>query len=540
MENLRRIEVIKPTKTIADTTLNVVTKKRVGAYARVSTDYEDQINSYRNQIVEYTNMINNNPNYSLVKIYADEGLSGTQAKKRPEFMKMIEDARSGLLDLIITKSISRFGRNTVDVITYIRELKSLGVIVFFEKENLYSDDSKMEFMLTILASISQEESRSISTNTKWSLEKKCQRGEVSARRMYGYDVVDKNYVINAEESRVVKNIFYLYSQGFNMNDIAKTLNRDGIKTLNGGEWRQNTINSILTNEKYIGDCLLQKTVCVDYLTHKTIKNEGIAPQYYIHNNHEPIIDKEIFKNVQAIIASKISHKGKVSRYPLGGILYCPHCGRTLKRHTVNYNNPSQHTVLNCNHSYKNDAICSSRSAKYDLVMEVVNDAIKQICNNKSIIDTLKCVFSNNIGVSDLKEEISIIELDNKKLSSLIKESTREAEVDELKLKLSANNNSISEIKKVIAHKLTTSVRLEYINSIINRKDFTNNEYLYKSIFNMVLADDMLITLVISPTKDIKTLCNEINEINNTPSIFKTMYIDSKDKNCINYEVKFNE
>ena len=204
-------------------------KKKVAAYARVSTDYEDQINSYRVQCEEYTKVIKSNPDYIFVGIYADQGLSGTQAKKRPEFMKMIEAARNGEIDLILTKSISRFGRNTVDVISYIRELREIGVEIFFEKENISSLDPKIDFMLTILSSIAQEESRSISSNVKWSYDKKFKKGIVDPRRIYGYDVVDGEFVVIPEEAKVIREIFDLALKRYRVADIVKILNQEELK-----------------------------------------------------------------------------------------------------------------------------------------------------------------------------------------------------------------------------------------------------------------------------------------------------------------------
>ncbi len=277
-------------------------KLRVAAYCRVSTDSDEQTTSYEAQIEHYTKFIEANPEWTLAGIYADDGISGTNTKKREEFNKMIDECKAGNIDMIITKSISRFARNTLDCLKYIRQLKDKNIPVLFEKENINSMDSKGEVLLTSMASLAQQESQSLSQNVKMGIQYRYQQGKVviNAKRLLGYTkYADGNLIIEPKEAEVVKRIFREYLEGFSSNKIAKGLMDDGI--LNGAgnaKWHTSNITSILRNEKYMGDALLQKTITTDYLTKTRVKNKGAAPQYYVEDNHEAIIPKDLFMLVQ--------------------------------------------------------------------------------------------------------------------------------------------------------------------------------------------------------------------------------------------------
>ena len=534
------VHVVKPMKgKIEGDSYIANPKKRVAAYARVSTDYEDQINSYKVQCDEYSRIIQSNPDYIFAGIYADQGLSGTQAKKRPEFMKMIEAARNGEIDLILTKSISRFGRNTLDVITYIRELREIGVEIFFEKENISSLDSKIDFMLTILSSIAQEESRSISTNVKWSYDKKFKKGIVDARRIFGYNVEDGKYVINPEEAKVVKQIFTLALKRYKITDIVKTLNSSGIKTHTGSIWRYGNIRYILTNEKYCGDAVLRKTVTLDYLTGKAVKNDNIADKYYVKNNHDPIISRESFHAVQVILNDKTRTKrntNKTTKYPLTGILYCPKCGRTLKRQQVN-RGKNMRVVLNCNHSYDNKVNCSSHSPDYDLVIEATTDSINSLYANESVLNILFEVFDNNVALNNLRSELKELKKENLKLLNLHHENPEDQKIYK---EYQRNNELIESVGQDLATGLSTSIRLDYIKSLV-KKEYLNEENInFKDIYSIILADDKKITFVISPNKPLNELAHSINEILEAESILSKMYVSKSGDKGIYYEVKVYE
>ncbi len=271
-----------------------ISKRRVAAYARVSTDSDEQFTSYEAQIDYYTRYITKRDDWEFVKVYTDEGITGTSTKHRDGFNLMVKDALDGKIDLIITKSVSRFARNTVDSLTTVRKLKDAGVEVYFEKENIYTFDSKGELLITIMSSLAQEESRSISENVTWGQRKRFADGKVTMpyKNFLGYDKgQDGKPVINEEEAEIVRLIYRLFLQGKTASGICKHLDGLGIPTPTGKKaWNQTTVNSILRNEKYKGDALLQKKFTVDFLTKKQKVNEGEVPQYYVEDNHPAIID----------------------------------------------------------------------------------------------------------------------------------------------------------------------------------------------------------------------------------------------------------
>ena len=277
-------------------------KLRVAAYARVSTDSDEQATSYDTQVDHYTNYIKKNPDWEFAGVFSDEGISGTYTKKRAGFNKMIEEAMEGNIDYIITKSISRFARNTLDCLKYIRKLKENNIPVYFEKENINTMDAKGEVLLTIMASLAQQESQSLSQNVKLGFQYRFQQGQVQVNhnRFLGYTKdEDGKLVIVPEEAKIIKRIYREYLEGASLRDIKEGLEKD--KIVNGAgnkKWHVSNLNQILTNEKYMGDALLQKTYTVDFLNKKRVKNDGIEPQYYVENSHEAIIPKEIFMRVQ--------------------------------------------------------------------------------------------------------------------------------------------------------------------------------------------------------------------------------------------------
>ena len=313
-----------------------VQKIRVAAYCRVSTEYEEQESSYEVQVEHYTNYIKSNPEWEMVEVYADDGISGTNTKKRDEFNRMIEDCKAGKIDMILTKSISRFSRNTVDCLKYTRELKDMNIAVFFEKENINTLDAKGEVLMTIMAALAQQESESLSANVRLGIQFRNQQGKVQINHNWflGY-TKDENgkLIIVPEEAAVVQRIYAEYLDGRSFLQIKRGLEADGV--LNGAghqKWHESNIKQILTNEKYIGDALLQKTYTVNTLEKKRVNNNGIAPKYYVEGSHEAIIGKDVFLRVQAEIARRanILTDGKKriysSRYALSSIVFCGHCG----------------------------------------------------------------------------------------------------------------------------------------------------------------------------------------------------------------------
>ena len=322
---------------------------KVAAYCRVSTDDKEQKTSYEAQIQYYTDKINKNPEWQMAGIFADEGITGTQAKKRPEFLKMIRLCRQGKIDIILTKSLSRFARNTVDSLNYIRELRTLGIAVISEKENINTLTAESEMLITIMSCFAQAESESISKNVAWGIRQSFKNGNVPMQyaRLLGYQK-GKNDLpeIVPDEAEIVREIFRRYLDGASMEQIAESLNSRGLTTKGSGSpYRKIVIQRILTNEKYTGDALLQKTYITDCITKKSRKNNGELPMYLVKNHHEPIISRADFNRVQEemarrsakrSIAEKLTktEQGKYSaKYALSELLVCGECGSHYRRVT---------------------------------------------------------------------------------------------------------------------------------------------------------------------------------------------------------------
>lgn len=321
---------------------------RVAAYCRVSTEQEEQQNSYQVQIAYYTDLINRKKEWSLVGIFADEGISGTQTKKRTEFNRMIRMCKNKKIDLVITKSISRFARNTVDCLEYVRQLKDLGIGVIFEKESINTLTMTSEFMIALYGSFAQAESESISKNVSWGKEKAFREGKVQFqyKHLLGYKKGDDGKPeIVPEEAEIVRMIYKLFLDGYSMRNIKKVLENKGILTATGKKiWNESLISSILKNEKYVGDALLQKTYTLDCITHKVVKNKGERPMFLVTDHHDPIVDRDTYNRVQQELARrsskrKISDKttteqGKYSsKYALTELLICGQCGTPYRRTT---------------------------------------------------------------------------------------------------------------------------------------------------------------------------------------------------------------
>lgn len=360
------IEIIAATKTLQQQPLSVAArKKRVAAYARVSTEQDEQQSSYEAQVDFYTRHIKSNPDWEFVEVFADRGITGTNTKNRENFNRMIDLALNGGIDIILTKSISRFARNTVDTLQTVRELKAVGVEVRFEKENLHTFDPKCEMMLTIMSSLAQEESRSISENVRWGKQKSMRDGKVSLAysRFLGYKKgADGRPEIVEEEAAIIRKIYDLFLSGKTINEIAAILTSMGVLTPAGRtKWSVSTVRSILSNEKYKGEALLQKTFTVDYLTKEVRKNNGEVPSVRVRNSHEPIIEPEVFDRVQEILAESTKRRAKVrTRHPFAGKLVCGDCGSFYGHKVWRLRSTGEHyNVWYCNHKYDGDKTCDS-------------------------------------------------------------------------------------------------------------------------------------------------------------------------------------
>lgn len=317
--------------------LSTLKTVRVAVYARVSTDQEIQLHSLEEQMKAFRAKIAQHPGWMLVDVYADEGISGTSVKKRKEFLRMMEDCEAGKVDYVMAKSISRFARNTVECLSYVRHLQSLGVQLYFEKEGLDTATAVSEMILTVMAAFAQEESRSISENLKWGIRKRFEKGESRWTKTYGYrKTKDGEIVIEPDEAAIVRMIFKMYQYGIPMPDILDELNFMQAPSARGKQgWNRTALKYLLENEKYIGDMRLQKWVSIDHISHKSVRNDStVIPVYNVKNHHVPIIDRHTYEQVQRIMELKNPH-GEYSRYPYFDTNFvCPLCGKKMVPKTM--------------------------------------------------------------------------------------------------------------------------------------------------------------------------------------------------------------
>lgn len=396
----KQVTIIPATREETNTSnVDVKKKIRVAAYARVSTDYAEQQSSYETQVNYYTKYIKEHAGWQLIKVYADEGVSGLSTAKRDSFNAMISDALSGKIDLIITKSVSRFARNTVDSLTTIRTLKEHCVECYFEKENIWTMDSKGELLLTIMSSIAQEESRSISENIRWGKRKSMADGKVSVSysKFLGYKKgTNGGLAVDEEQAIVVRRIFSMFLQGYNPSRIARALTEDKISTPFGkSKWRYSTVQRILTNEKYKGDALLQKYYISDFLTKKLVKNNGELKQYYVKGNHEAIIEPEIFDYVQGLISADKNGKHQRNVNLLSSKIFCGDCGGVYGSKVWHSNEKYRKVVWQCNDKFK-EKICSTPYLTEEQIKNLFVKAVNTLLLNRMDIISEYTEIINNL------------------------------------------------------------------------------------------------------------------------------------------------
>ena len=395
-------------------------KRRVAGYARVSTDHEDQATSYESQMRYYSEYINGRDDWEFVKMYSDEGISGTNTKLRTGFKSMVEDALDGKIDLIITKSVSRFARNTVDSLTTVRQLKEVGVEIYFEKENIWTLDSKGELLITIMSSLAQEESRSISENVTWGLRKQFAEGKVHFpyTNVLGFKAgEDGAIVVDQDEAKTVRYIFQQALIGKSPYHIAKDLSEQGIPSPSGkSHWNATTIKRMLRNEKYKGDALLQKTYTIDFLTKKKNINRGELPQYYVENNHEAIVDRETFDAVQQVL----DNKGRKSSTTIfSSKLVCGDCGHFFGSKVWHSTSKYRRVIYRCNEKYNGSSKCSTPHVTEEEVKQWFVLAVNQVIDNRfEVIDNLSVLLSiGSLEVID--EQIKVLETEAEVVSQLV-------------------------------------------------------------------------------------------------------------------------
>jgi DNA invertase Pin-like site-specific DNA recombinase len=410
-----------PKRVTRGNSVNMLTpqaKIRAAAYARVSSDRESQEESYQGQCDYYTRYIQNNPDWEFVDLYADEAKSGLTTKRRDGFNRMIEDALAGKIDMIVTKSLSRFSRNTADILNTIRKLTAIGVVFYFEKENIRTDDSKGELFLTIMSSLAQDESRSISENIKVGLKHRMESGKIGVNcgNLYGYEKGDDGEPqIIEDEAVIVRRIYDMYLQGTSATRIAKILTYEGIEPPGKGkQWYQVTVNSILTNERYIGDLLCQKTVVPNFIDKKIVKNDNETGQFYIDDHHVPIIDKESYKTVQELF--KTNKAGRKNNSIFAKKTICGECGGVFTPviwHCGHYSH--QKEKWRCGNKYKkNTSKCTTPAVDDDLLqtvfVEAFNIKMRDISSNSEMANMVGDICFDVFSTEDTDGEITKLEM----------------------------------------------------------------------------------------------------------------------------------
>lgn len=325
---------------------------RVAAYCRVSTDHDDQLNSLYNQQIYFADYIANQVNWTLTEIFFDEGISGTQTMNRKGFNSMIESAKNGNVDLILTKEVSRFARNTVDTLSYTRQLKELGVGVLFTLDHIDTRDCDGELRLTLMASIAQEESRKTSERVKWGQSRRMEQGVVFGRAPLGYRVTNGVLSINEKEAPIVQFIFHEYTEeGKSTFAIARELTNQGIYPKYASVWSASVIYRILKNEKYVGDLCQKKSCTPNYLTHKKISNPDKTSMIYLHDHHEAIVDRDLWNQTQKQLKLRSTTTTSLKKYSncywCSGIVYCGICGKTFVSHTKKLKNENIYHAWRC-------------------------------------------------------------------------------------------------------------------------------------------------------------------------------------------------
>jgi len=391
MTTAKNVTVIPATRNLhTSVPITSKTKRKVAGYARVSTDSDEQFTSYEAQVDYYTNYIKSRPEWEFVEVYTDEGISALNTKKRDGFNRMIADALSGKIDLIVTKSVSRFARNTVDSLTTVRKLKDKGVEVYFEKENIWTMDSKGELLITIMSSLAQEESRSISENVTWGQRKRFADGKVSMpyKQFLGYKKgADGLPEIVPEEAETVRAIYRMFMEGMSTNAIARHLTENGVPTPAGKtDWLRQTVESILRNEKYKGSALLQKRYTVDFLQKRMKVNEGEVPQYYVEHSHPAIIAPEEWERVQLELhRRKDNSRRTLCNGPFAGKLICGDCGEIFGSKVWHSNSKYRRTIWQCNAKFKGDKKCTTPHLYEDDIKELFVVALSKLMVNREAL-----------------------------------------------------------------------------------------------------------------------------------------------------------
>lgn len=500
----RRVMVLEPKRTIlVDKAQH--RQKRVAAYCRVSTDSEEQLTSYTNQKKVYTEMIAANPEWEFAGLYADEGISGTRADKRPEFKKMINACLAGKIDYVITKSVSRFARNTVDCLEYVRTLKARGIGIYFEEQNIDTLKSDSELYLVIYAGFAQSESESISKNVTWSFRKNFEEGKptFTYKRWLGYQKgADGMPEIIPAEAEIVERIFRMYLAGETLRGISNTLQAEHIEIPGKDiDFSLGMIRNILKNERYCGDCILQKTVTVDCVAKVRKKNEGEAPMYLVENSHPAIISREMFHRVQEEMCRRnsktpqskkqaITASGKYSKYALTEVLICGECGSRFKRCTWT-SGGRKRIVWRCisrldyGKKYCPDSVTVPEETLHQAIVRALNQFNAE--NQETYLTLMRATIGDAIGIGS-SDEIDLLErrIDalNRKMLQLVNESVESGEdvahneelFKEISQEISQLQSRIQTIRENLIADDEANTRLAEIQQTIDRRMLNCDTY----------------------------------------------------------------
>ena len=501
----RTVSVIEPQKSIL-VDKEKYHQKRVAAYCRVSTDSEEQLTSYQNQMRVYTEMIAANKEWEFAGLYADEGISGTRADKRPEFQRMIRDCQNGKIDYIITKSVSRFARNTVECLEYVRSLKAQGIGIFFEEQNIDTLKNESELYLVIYAGFAQSESESISKHITWTYRKKFEEGKVSFqyKNFLGYRKgADSQPEIVPEEAAIVERIYEMFLAGQPIKMIAQTLQAEKIEIPGKNlSFSKNMIMNILRNEKYCGDCILQKTVTVDCISKTRKVNQGEAPMYIVENNHPAIISREVFNRAQEELIRRqalqaksdktsITATGKYSKYALTEVLQCAECGSRYRRVTWTAHGRKKivwRCISRLDYGTKHckDSITVEEEALHGAVVRALNRFHTE--DESTYLALMKATIGEAIGINGGSEEIDLltrrIDTLNKRMLDLVNETVAagkdvESSEDEFKGisdQIEQLNRRIAAIQENVHKDGSRQARLEEIQNIIAERNANETQY----------------------------------------------------------------
>lgn len=517
---MSKVEVIRANSDLANQKRGKEIKQlRVAAYCRVSTDSEDQLSSYKSQVSYYSDLIRKNVEWVLADIYADEAITGTQVTKREDFQRMINDCMNGDIDMVITKSISRFARNTLDTLKYVRMLKERDIAVYFEDEKINTLTMDGELLLVVLSSVAQQEVENISANVKKGLKMKMQRGElVGFQGCLGYDYhpEDKSISVNEKEAEIVRYIFQRYVEGAGGSIISRELENLGYKTKRGTPtWAETTVLGIIKNEKYKGDILMGKTFTLDPISKRRLENFGEEDQYYLRNHHEPIVSAEIFDKAQEIrkrrnrgrntVAKNGGKREKFSRkYAFSCMIDCAYCGGTLTRRRWHSGTKYNKTIWQCvTSTKKGKKFCpDSKGLPKEAIEKAFLESYRIMCNNnKDVLEEFLQRMEEALSSNTIQKELSKIErevqgLENKKnklvdmrLEDIIDKETYEEKyntlMQEINEKVQKREKSLSNLEeeKDIKKRLLAFKKVLEQNEVID----TFDRYVFESVVEKVIV-----------------------------------------------------